>query len=335
MSDRYLHGVFAEAPLVHPFRSPANHAQRLRALRFAREKQSRILWIVAYDKVVSKDELSQKAQSRENMESWLTLADRWTAGIPGFFPAVLDLPVRFTCEPTPGDRLKGVFTNARGWLRGWELKPEEEEIISRLPDAERALRERPVALYIEMTNTHPDLELIDGRPIYVLRNAWKPWYKDGDAKQVPIRRCGFPLAPDFGGTAHAFCGFSLDACIGDLLDWWDKPSRETAVRGYISNSRVRTTDKLKIARPYSPELFRLGPPAGPHYLLEVLRGNLTRQEAVKQWDAQEEKHAKESKATQQASRWPDYMRLPCRTCSDPTDMKTFRPLSAFTSTKVT
>ena len=57
MSERYLHGVFAEAPLVHPFRSPTNHAQRLRALRFAREKQSRLLWIVAYDKVVSKDEL--------------------------------------------------------------------------------------------------------------------------------------------------------------------------------------------------------------------------------------------------------------------------------------
>ena len=52
MSDRYLGGVFAQAPLVHPFRSPTNHAQRLRALRFAREKQSRLLWIVAYDKVV-------------------------------------------------------------------------------------------------------------------------------------------------------------------------------------------------------------------------------------------------------------------------------------------
>ena len=117
---------FAEAPLVHPFRNPTNHAQRLRALRFAREKQSRLLWIVAYDKVVSKDKLSQKAQAREALEAWLTFDDRKTAGIPGFFPAVLDLPVRFTCEPTPGDRLKGVFTNARGWLRGWELTTEEE-----------------------------------------------------------------------------------------------------------------------------------------------------------------------------------------------------------------
>ena len=118
-----------------------------------------------------------------------------------------------------------------------------------------ALQERPKALYIEMVNPHPDLELIDGRRIYVLRQLWKPWYKDGDTRQVQISRCGFPLIPDFGSTAHAYCGFSLDACIGDLLDWWDKPTRETSVRGYIINSRIRTADRLIIARPYSPEPF--------------------------------------------------------------------------------
>ena len=107
-SEAHLHDVFAEAPLVHPFRSPTNHAQRLRALRFAREKQTRLLWIVAYDRVVSKDKLSKNQQSREAAETWLTLDDRKTGGIAGFFPAVLDLPVRFTCEPTHGDRLKGL-----------------------------------------------------------------------------------------------------------------------------------------------------------------------------------------------------------------------------------
>ena len=106
--------------------------------------------------MVSKDKLSQKAQSREEVATWLTIETRKTAGIPGFFPAVLDLPVCFTCEPTPGNRLRGVFTNARGWLRGWELTSEEEQRISQLPDAEVALRERPVALYIEMANPHPD-----------------------------------------------------------------------------------------------------------------------------------------------------------------------------------
>ena len=100
-----------------------------------------------------------------------------------------------------------------------------------------------------MLNPHKDLEVIDGRGVYVLRPVCKPWYRDGEAKQVQISRHGFPLAPDFGGTAHAYCGCSLNACIGDLLDWWDRPTRETAVRGYIINSRVRTADNLMIARP--------------------------------------------------------------------------------------
>ena len=88
-------------------------------MEFAREHERRLLWVVAYDKLVSKEKVSQKAQSTEAMQTWLTLDDRRTAGIPGFLPLVLDLPIRFNCEPEHGDRLKGVFTNARGWLRGW------------------------------------------------------------------------------------------------------------------------------------------------------------------------------------------------------------------------
>ena len=93
----------------------------MRSLQFARDRESTLLWVVAYDKLKSKDKVSEKGQSKEALQTWLTFDDRRTAGIPGFLPLVLDLPIRFTCEPVQGDRLKGVFTNARGWLRGWEL----------------------------------------------------------------------------------------------------------------------------------------------------------------------------------------------------------------------
>ena len=283
--DRYRRGAFAQAPFVHPFRSPTNHAQRLRAMEFAREHESRLLWVVAYDKLVSTEKVSEKAQSTEALQTWLTLDDRRTAGIPGLLPLVLDLPIRFNCEPEHGDRLRGVFTNARGWLRGWDLPAEEEQRIAAVTEAELALQLRPRRLYIEMASAHPELDLIDGKRIYTLRPLWRSWYKDGDARQVEVSRCGFAIVPDFGGTAHSYCGTSLDACIGSLLNWWDKPTRDAEVRGYIIKSRVREADNLLLAKPYSPHLFRLGPPAGPHYLLEVLRGNLTRAEAVKQWDA--------------------------------------------------
>ena len=87
-----------------------------------------------------------------------------------------------------------------------------------------------------------------------------------------------------------------------------------------------------MARPYSPELFRLGPPAGPRYLLEVLRGNLTRKEAVKEWDAAEQRR-EESKWENAQTKWPFCMRLQCRMCSDPSDVSTFKQLGAYVPSK--
>ena len=134
-------------------------------------------------------------------------------------------------------------------------------------------------------------------------------YKDGDTRQVEIKRYGFPIVPDFGGTAHSYCGDSLSACIGDLLEWWVRPQRDGAVRGYIIKSRVGQADHLLLARPYSPHLFRQGVPQGPHYLREVLRGNLTYKAAMKQW--QQESQKDEEKETDLiGDKWPFCMTLP-------------------------
>ena len=312
--NSHLHGIFVEAPFVHPFRAPTNHAQRLRALHFARSHRSRVLWVLAHDDVVvAKD--GKKSATSAAKSSWLTYDDRKTAGVPGMFPLILDLPVRFTQEPDTNDRLKGVFTNARGILRGWDL-PEQEAARLRDEDgAELVLYWRPTYLYIEMRSQNEALDLIDGKRIYRLRCHCKPWHLDAN-KQVEVRRFGFPIVPDFGGTAHAYCGTSLDACVGDLLDWWLKPYKDAAVRGYIIKSRVRRAENLLLAKPYSPWLFRLGAPAGPNYLLQTLRGK-PRSEALKEWQ-QEEKEAEEKKQAEEShglqTKWPFTMKLECRHC---------------------
>ena len=127
------------------------------------------------------------------------------------------------------------------------LPPEEDQRIQKTDVHELALLQRPVRLYIETASQNPELDLIDGKRIYTLRQHCKSWFKDGEARQVEVRRFGFPIVPDFGGTAHSYCGSSLDACIGDLLEWWVKPQRDAAVRGYIIKSRVRQADTLLIA----------------------------------------------------------------------------------------
>ena len=273
--EQHKREPFIDAPFVHPLRQPTNHAQRLRALHFARSHRTRVLWALAHDQRVAKE-----AGRSPNQASWLMKMDRATAGLPGMLPLILDLPVRFTQEPTPGDRLKGVFTNARGWLRGWKLPAEEEARLAELDGAEVVLRLRPSHLYIELASGNKELPLVKGKRIYTLRCHCKSWYLDGEGKQVEVRRFGFPIVPDFGGTAHAYCGTSLAACVGDLQEWWRKPTQETAVRGYIIKSRVRRAENLLLATPYSPHLFRLGAPPGPHYLLQTLQGKLTRKQVV-------------------------------------------------------
>ena len=182
-----------------------------------------------------------------------------------------------------------------------------------------------------MASANPSLELIDGRRIYTLRQHRKPWYKDGEARQVEVQRFGFPIVPDFGGTARSYCGSSLDACIGDLLDWWQKPQRDGAVRGYIIKSRIRETQNLLLAKPYSPHLFRLRPPAGPNYLLKVLQGTMSKKAALAEWDADDKLEAVgQEDGTQEPAvklhKWPFTMPLPCRDCS------TEKELSAFIGT---
>ena len=92
-----------------------------------------------------------------------------------------------------------------------------------------------------MRSKNASLDLVDGRRVYTLRQRWRTWYKDGDAKQVEIARCGFPLVPDFAGTAHMYCGTSLDACIGDLLEWHERQQRDEQCAVTLSS---RVSDRL-------------------------------------------------------------------------------------------
>ena len=90
---------FATAPYVHPFRAPAYYAQQLRSLHFAKTKSCRVLWLTAFDKVKSTPQEQHSSKTNERKEQWLKFHERFTNGIPGLFPLVLNLPIRFTETP--------------------------------------------------------------------------------------------------------------------------------------------------------------------------------------------------------------------------------------------
>ena len=71
----------------------------------------------------------------------------------GLFPMSLDLPVKLTDTPRGPAKDMGVFKNARGWIRGWDLPENEQKRLEELEDAEVVLTQRPRRLFIEVANS--------------------------------------------------------------------------------------------------------------------------------------------------------------------------------------
>ena len=324
--ERYQSGAFADAPFVHPFRAPSYHAQHLRSIAFAKNNNRRLLWVTAFDKLMNVDSTWKSEQGQQRKEKWLEYHERFTNGIPGLLPLVVDLPIRFTDAPSPSAREQGIFKHARGILRGWQLESEELERVEQQADvSEVVLQRRPTQLLIEVPTANAKLPSTNGKKIFALSICMKTWSLDRENK-VPVKRYGFPIVPDFGGTAHAYCGDTLRACIGDLMKWNQTPTMEQALRALIIKSRVRDANNLLLAQPYSPMLLRQGVQPGPQLLLNTLQKVITPKEAKARWEAFEVAQKEEEKA---GSHWQDRIQLPCRRCSDRQGHEVMKPLRAF------
>ena len=96
------------------------------------------------------------------------------------------------------------------------MPPEEEERRIQIQDPEVVRRQRPISLWIEVGTATSKMPEVNGKRNFELRLTTKQWTVD-QAGQMKVIRHGFPIVPDFGGTAHAYCGSTLDAEIGDLI----------------------------------------------------------------------------------------------------------------------
>ena len=153
------------------------------------------------------------------------------------------LPMRFTDSLRRAEREMGIFKQSRGILRGWAVEDEEAERLKTLPDPEVVFNRRPLKLYIEVATATSKLAKTNGKKIFTLKVQRKQWSLDKEGN-VKIARFGFPVVPDFGGTAHAYCGSTLDASLGDLLPWYHKPQMADMLKAYIIKSRIRSAENL-------------------------------------------------------------------------------------------
>ena len=84
--EKYTSHPFTSAPYVHPFRHPSYHATQLRAILFVKTYNRQLLWIAAYDKLLTSNVSSSEEKEELRKERWLEFHDRYTGGIPGLFP---------------------------------------------------------------------------------------------------------------------------------------------------------------------------------------------------------------------------------------------------------
>jgi hypothetical protein len=326
-TKRHLEEPFTSAPYVHPFRHPSYHATQLRALDFAKAAGRRLHWVTAHDQLKAAGASVRSAKEELRKERWLEFHDRFTGGIPGLLPLVVDLPIRFTESLGKAAREMGVFKHTRGILRGWELEAEEQQRMEDTAEPEVVLKRRPTKLYIEIPTATQKMPKTGGKYIYILKVQRKPWTLDKNGN-VKISRFGFPIVPDFGGTAHAYCGTTVEAVLGDLLPWHKQPQMSEMLKSYIIKSRVRKAEQVLVVQPYSPQLFRQGVLPGPQLLLDVLQGKTTEAEAKTAWKKIEKAKTEEKP---KGESWLQRQTLPCRRCSDNNVSKeeVRKPISAF------
>ena len=138
--------------------------------------------------------------------------------------------------------------------------------------------------------------------VYALKPRSSDWALDPRRYDNWIKRFGFPLVPAFAATVHAVTGGQLPALIGEMDTFDATPSQEDALKGYIIMSRVESANNIAIAQPFSPSLFRQGKLQNAELLLEVLRGDVDKEDLKNRWE-QIDKQQRQRKYKLEDQQW--------------------------------
>ena len=170
-----------------------------------------------------------------------------------------------------------------GTLVGRTLPEDECARVEALQDLEIVLEQGPQRLLIKLRNPKHHFDLGYGEDIYPMAARMREWSRD-NAGFARVKRLGFAVVPEFGGTIHGYCGETLDANLLDLLEWHRKPTVEDMQKAYVGRSRTRRAHHMLLVQAYSPHLFRQGRLPGPTELMKVLRRTSSTAEAKKAWE---------------------------------------------------
>ena len=155
-----------------------------------------------------------KALTRERLKDlrrqWLQKHDQDTAGIPGLFPAMKEMPVRFTATL---DRQRQIFKHTRGQVVGWQLDALDLQRSHGACEAEFVCEKTPQLLFVRIAKAEWTIREAWSEGVYVLKLACRPWIRDRAARS----RCA--------GSDSSSCQISAARPIATAARRWRRSSR--------------------------------------------------------------------------------------------------------------
>ena len=267
---------YTAAPALYSFNVPRYFSSQLRAREFAKQNNVQLSWCYAKDVPLHPGDRELKAEClQEKLFSWLRRHDQETCHLPSILPLAVGMPVRLLESV---DREKQLYRGRRGFIYGWTLA---RNCIPVDVDGEFLLDHLPTVIYIRF----PEATWKIGKlpiGVYPLKPRSRTW-KVNKYTGIEARRTGFWILPDFASTAHMIQGATLDAAFVDPQDVASKVSLTLQIAVYVCLSRVKELLSLCVLQPFSPLLFKRGPPPGPHRLMRKLEGTLTADAAMEEW----------------------------------------------------
>jgi hypothetical protein len=201
----HLATEFASAPYIHPFNEPKTLVFLIRAVHYAQVNHRQLVWCTAVDEPSTRDDETRTAESLRNARRrWLLYSETKTNGIVGILPLSEGLPVRFTDNVAID---LGACKHSCGTVVGWSF---DSSVGTGAEVASTAL---PRVIYVRVKGATWTLDERLGEGVLPVRPKTAAWERGPGAS---VRRTGYQLVPNLGGTAHSFTGSTLDAGIVDL-----------------------------------------------------------------------------------------------------------------------
>ncbi|CAK0841562.1 unnamed protein product, partial [Prorocentrum cordatum] len=290
--QREVSTAFADALFVHPYNAPKSRILTLRAANAAANAGKQLLWVVARDVPLTRDDACRSTESLSHArQNWLMYPENKTGGVPGVLPIFEGMRARFTATENAE---AGACKHSWGTVTGWVLHPDDSKLVKdHRSEPELVLQHVPEAIMVQIPgNTAPRF---GNQPagVFPVKQREVSWDRSPGFKAM-VKRAGFPLVPHFAATAHCVTGATLPQAIIDLLDARTTPRAAMVPTGYVAISRTRRADDLIITQPFSPMLFRQGHQTGPWLLHSLTAGEMTTEQAEAGWAKAEKEAASRS-----------------------------------------